>query len=220
MISHEQKIIFIHLPKCGGTTIEVALTDTGWQKGELYAQQHLTARETRDLYGEKVFANYHKFAVVRNTWDLLVSHYLWGGWGPFGNLEKWFHYGGMWGHPYSLKKLRLGRLPTFAEYLSNLHGYNRKLNFNRSQADLTFQLDALSIDGKLAVDYLGRFENLQKDFDLFCNKVGINPKKLRPVHKSTRKKHYSEFYNQKTRDFVAQKFKGDIEFFKFRFDCF
>jgi hypothetical protein len=167
------------------------------------------------LYGEKVFESYYKVAFVRNSWDLLVSYYLWGCWGKRGRLEQWFRVGGKWGHPYSLQKLRIGKLPTFEEYLSDIHRFNVELNFNKSKADLTHQLDAISIDGELAVDFVGRFENLQSDFDSICEKIGIQSKKLEFIHKSTRKKHFSEFYNKETGNFVARKYEKDIRYFNF-----
>jgi len=218
MISHKYKVIYIHLPKCGGTSIEKALTDTGWHTKDLHLCQHMTAQETIALYGDKIYETYFKFTIVRNTWDLLVSHYLWGCWGPFGRLEKWFRKGGQWGHPYHLKKLNIGQLPTFEEYLSDIHNYNKALDFSCSQTDLTFQRDAICIDGRLAVDFVGRFENLQNDFNFVCTKIDFPQTELKYANKSTRKKHYSVFYDKESKNFVARKYKRDIDCFNFFYE--
>ncbi len=177
----------------------------------------MTAQETRALYGDDIFDTYFKFTMVRNTWDLLVSYYLWGCWGPFGRLEKWFRKGGQWGHPYQFKKLCIGRLPAFKDYLSDIHNYNIALGFSPSQTDLTCQLDAICIDGQLAVDFVGRFENMQDEFNFVCDKIDFPRVRLRYSNKSTRKKHYSAFYDDASKRFVARKYERDIDYFKFLF---
>jgi hypothetical protein len=55
MICHEKKLIFIHLPKCGGTSVETALTGKSWHQAGLYRHQHLTAEETRESAGWRAF---------------------------------------------------------------------------------------------------------------------------------------------------------------------
>ncbi|MCP3890269.1 MAG: sulfotransferase family protein, partial [Desulfobulbaceae bacterium] len=72
-------------------------------------------------------------------------------------------------------------------------------------------------DGKQLVDDIGKLENLQEDFDLFCQKVGIRV--ALPHKNKSRKKHdYKKYYDNKTRDIVARRFRRDIETFGYTFD--
>jgi len=226
MICHQNKLIFIHLPKCGGTSVETALNGKSWHQRGLHKQQHLTAKETRELYGERVFQSYFKCAIVRNTWDLLVAYYLWGTCGldgraatsVCGKLIRRLGLAQEWGHPFAKRMRKLARHPTFAEYLQQVESLNKWLNFSRSGHDLTRQFDSISIDGKIAVDYVGRFEDLPNEFRRICEFAGVPSTELPHRLKSTRTRHYSQYYTPEMRDFVLQKYREDIEHFGFSFD--
>lgn len=218
MISHEHKLIFIHLPKCGGTSIEVALTGRSWHHPDLRGEQHLTADETRRQYGDGIFNSYFKCAVVRNTWDLLVAFYLWGTTGLRGWNIPGFPWGREWGHPFDSKRRWLARKPTFAEYLADVPRFNDRLHFSRSHRDLTRQRESLSIDGKLAVDEVLRFDDLPNEFARLCERRGIPRSELPHKLRSGRTRHYSSFYNEELRDLVRSRYAEDIEAFGFEFE--
>ena len=218
MICHEHRIIFIHLPKCGGTSIEVALTGKSWNSPELRPEQHLTAEEARQRYGEHVFDSYFKFAVVRNTWDLLVAYYLWGASGLLGWIPPGLPWGREWGHPFGRRWRWLARRPSFAEYLNNPASFNKRLYFSWCGRDLTRQKEALSINGKLAVDSVVCLDNLHTEFRRITERTGLPPRELPHILKSRRTKHYSHFYDAALREHVRQMYADDIEAFGFIFE--
>lgn len=94
MISHEHKVIFVHIPKTGGQSVEqMFLDDLGltWgaraplllrPNGDRAAGPKRLAHLYADEYvrlgyiSQEAFDSYFKFAVVRHPCDRLVSEYL------------------------------------------------------------------------------------------------------------------------------------------------
>ena len=75
MISHKYRCIFIHIPRCAGTSIETWLCNEDWWNVEPHSK-HLIASQAKRLYANW-WDQYFKFAVVRHPLDRMRSclHY-------------------------------------------------------------------------------------------------------------------------------------------------
>ena len=80
MIDHSRELLFLHIARTGGTSIETALVENDWWYIEA-PTKHLSAKQARLYYGEKIWNTYTKFSVVRNPWDRVIS--MWS--------TKWWH---------------------------------------------------------------------------------------------------------------------------------
>lgn len=195
-------LIFVHIQKTGGSTIARALGQE-----EHPPHKHWTAAELFDLYGAEAWRSRFKFAFVRNPWDRLVS---W--WSMIDAARSRLTDGSQVNGFFRYVQTHAA---TFEEFIRNCHEDvtdpdGRKCIF-RNQIDyLTGQ------DHKLAVDFIGRFETLQADFDRVCELNGIPPVSLPHLNKSSHD-HYSCFYDKQLQSIVGDAYAKDIDAFGYTF---
>jgi hypothetical protein len=69
---------------------------------------------------------------------------------------------------------------------------------------------------EIAVDFIGKFENLQKDFNKVCDELSIPHIKL-PVKNKSKRRPYRKYYTDGTLEFVREKLAEEIDFFDYEF---
>jgi chondroitin 4-sulfotransferase 11 len=73
------------------------------------------------------------------------------------------------------------------------------------------------------MDFIGRFENRENDLSYISERIGVTLDsniKLRQIQVApwaTHNKHYTEYYDDETREIVAEKYAKDIEYFGYKF---
>ena len=222
--SDRKRFIFFAAGKTGTTSIERALAEYADEipfdfDREVF-DKHVPPEYARAHLPEDVWESYFKFAFVRNPWDWVISFYLftWPAiYAPY-KRSPWrrARYG------YEVWKRNRGRFDErcFRLYWENMKRYRRGID-----ADNRYQHRFLSDgQGNILVDFVGRYERLQGDFDRVCDTVGIPRRALESVNPGRfrrgdahRDKHYTEFYTPATIDLVRSHYARDIREFGYRF---
>ena len=186
----------------------VRVTD---ESGAVYGGHDLP-EEIRKKVGEDVWAEYFKFTVVRNPWDLLVS-YLHSKFGP----NYWRD---VWGRrrpidfvrnvPRALRLFRLRRELVRGRKEEAVEAILREDLFSDIGQIPQFYFSR----GEAYADYVIRFENLQQGYDEVCRRLGLPPQDL-PRPKNT---DYRDYYTDFSREYVADLCRPMTAAFGYRFN--
>ena len=225
MISHKHKFIFISPPKTGSTSLMRSLVpyanikkiieqpqwntfdfcefDEDFNKSEwlIFSQKNNYKEYTSGVafdprkhsnlqsYNKSYIKDYKIYCVIRNPFSRAISMWKW---------EK------------SVKGIFEGvdyRKLNFDQFLYN----HTKDWYCKPQYEFIYT-DSIDMN---CINLI-RFENLQEDFNIVCEKIGI-PQQTLPHKNKSNHKHYTEYYNDKTREIVAQRYARDIEYFGYEF---
>ena len=73
--------------------------------------------------------------------------------------------------------------------------------------------------GDIAVNFVGRYENLESDFLHVARSIGLpSAIRLLRLQAAPFKVRYADYYTPDTRDVTARRFARDIELFSYQFD--
>ncbi|PSJ17036.1 sulfotransferase family 2 domain-containing protein [Nitrosomonas supralitoralis] len=186
--------IFIHIPKTAGISVCQALF--GCLGGG-----HLTARTYQVIFGAECYKNYFKFAFVRNPWDRLVSAYVFLKKGGLDEQDK------IWAREH------LDKFDNFQSFV--MHG----LTSSDIYCGLHFipQCEyVVNKDNEIDVDFIGRFETLESDFEILAKRLGVSANLSKINH--SQKGDYRSYYNDASAEVVAKLYSRDIELFDYSFD--
>jgi hypothetical protein len=192
----EHQCIFVHIPKCAGVSVSKSLF------GNLGAGHHGIATY-QQIFSESEFNEYFKFTFTRNPWDRLVSAYLFLKQGGFNDKDR------QWANR---------NLAPFKDFESFVRQWVNRENIHlwphfRPQYEYL-----LTQDGVPAIDFVGRYENLEKDFIHVRERLGINSALLELNRSQNKTEDYRLHYcSETTKQIVADTYKEDIDFFKYDF---
>ena len=214
----ESGIIYVHIPKTGGTSIRKLLVNLknndvlDSDKKKYYYSEELKRRRISSIHGkardylefieQDLWSKSLKFASVRNPWDLMVSSYHW-----------WLQNGNKFNR-LKIMYLDISKM-NFEEYLKSSYGTNM---INECVGNIEDWF--LDKDKNLILDGLVRLEHFENDFLKLIqksNKKIYNFSDL-PKENVTKRKEYQFYYNNHTSLLVEERFKFLIDYCGYKYD--
>jgi hypothetical protein len=141
--------------------------------------------------------DYYFFSFVRNPWDRFLSVYLFLRGGGLNEHDR-----------YIERTLIKGR--DFEEFI--LDTPVRDLLSYPYFCRYIYFLDRLK-----RIDYVGRYENLNEDFKQILINLKEDEIELPHINSNNNKKHYTEYYNDKTIAAIGKLYHNDIRDWDYKF---
>lgn len=198
MINDKHKLLFVHISKTGGSSMHNYLRQIGGTKHD-----RLATTLKQNLNFDPKYQNYRKFSIVRNPWDRVLSAYT------FYRSRK-------------TADFLLNKDIEFNDWIKIIYKPKHKdLTHHKLSVQLLQignQYDWLTDhQNKICMDFILRFENINKDFDEFTQKFNLPQQKL-PHKNKSKHKNYTEIYDDESIDIVSKFCKKDIEYFKYKYE--
>ena len=213
ILLEKHKAIYFNIPKVASTSIRKIIVEI------LNLNQKwidLSVLHKRDFpfikrkYLNTKYNNYIKFCFVRNPYDRLVSCYnnrvlresvtKWG-------YIKWVHVNflSLWNF-YAWMSFR-----EFVEEICKIDDINADPHFKSQYKILSYKWKIIDLN------FIWKFENLNKDFNKLTNLLWIKEKIKLPHLMKSEHKHYRSYYDNATKKLVEERYKKDLELFNYKF---
>lgn len=219
-VNADLRAIFVAVPKTGTTSVRNQVRPEGLPMigvPHLSIRQIRTAMEAFHLYRnldqntdfpnadlkteddvtrevQEMFADFFKFASVRNPWARAVSLYS------------------------RTEGIQVSDRMSFEEFCEgHCFASDTSSRTNRFRNQLDWLTDA---DGQMLMDYVYRLEDLDTAIDEIRDRSGgriVLAHRRKNVNKASKSKSYQDLYTDHTRSLIAKRFERDIDTFKYTF---
>ena len=202
-ISHKKRIIFVEIPRTATTSIHQNLLYANAIENnftqEVNKSRHLKISDISKLDLKFPLSEYTTFSVLRNPWRRYAS------------FSQWV-----------LSVLDNEDLKNTIEYdfclqLTEKYGKTPDIIIRYAIAGGQSQSDFITIDDKIAVSTLLKFETLKRDYANFCLFNNIENEELRKINIS-KDYNYKDFYSEDLIDMVADREKKIIDIMGYTYD--
>lgn len=207
MISTKYNFIFQHIPKCAGQSMLKFFINLHRQEkciDQLSLELHTPFEKVKRQQPIK-YRNFFKFTFIRNPWDRVVSLY---------EYRRQEALKGVW-HP---------SWPSIEELVHDSFSDNIIKSVQSNSPECLYLEPAYTDNYWLPrnilreVNFVGKFESIEKDFDYIKYVLQIDSTYTLSHSNETKRKHYSEYYNDDTRKIIADKYATDIQLFGYKFE--
>jgi sulfotransferase famil protein len=220
-IDVSRNLIFIHIPKTGGTSIESWLQM--FRPDQLRSArpraaldppnkvpQHFTLRELRRNLPPEWVDSCYKFAFVRNPWDRFLSEYvwrrkLWAQTAPRERAQRYYRAGDLESLEAFVGMLNLPE----GQRVDARRGFDGHL-----ETQLSYVVDE---SGSIGVDFVGRFETFESDLRRLAEHVEIELLDTPHERRGERRSDYRAYYTDYSRRAVEAFYETDAATFGYTF---
>ena len=207
LISDTKNFLFVHVQKTAGTSLTQVLAPVCLQPSQSKLNRlgsklrlvswrhhrfskHAPLSEAQEVLPPAVYAAMFKFAFVRNPWSRLVSWYEY-------ILRTESHH----------RRDRVIGLGGFDAFVEQYTAHPR-----RSQWSML-----ANRNGQLGVDFVGRFEHLQRDLAQLTERFGLHAQVLPHVNR-IETHAWQSHYSPRSIEWVRQRWRQEIEVFGYEFE--
>jgi hypothetical protein len=209
LISHSYRCLFIHIPKCAGSSLKNSLNldlvvPPHW---------HCPWEKAQAVLGSEITESYFKFTFIRNPWERIIS-----AWQMFEQQPWCFH------RSYSLLE--------FLEVVVN-SSINPEATYQTPAEMAIWEHSPANIrhhtlpcvhpyyglvdnQGQLTVDFVGRLETLDRDIQIIAKQLNL-PNFTLPKSNPTDHDHYRYYYDPKSIEIVRDYYQQDLDRFGYQF---
>ena len=204
IVSHAKQFIFFAVPKTGTHALRELLAPhkgpDDWEQQILFGQQqspiaeiakiqhgHISAQQIAPHLQPAIWQSYFKFAIVRNPFDRFISICF------FLNRKN----------------------PQFLE--TPLQWMKSAITVSRFRARVLVRpqyLQLVDAQGNSAMDYIGRYEQLQDSVDEICDRLQLKSTQLQKRNTSEHNQ-YREYYDEELKSAVAEFYQEDLRRFNY-----
>jgi hypothetical protein len=193
-VSKENKTLYFHVAKTGGSSIAALLRANNLDDGVL-SNKYLGLDEKISYFNEVAdeWESYYKFTFVRNKYDLLISLY---------NMDVRLN-----------GKMSLDSNVTFEGFIRDHVGCTNTLKNEGLYNSLIDQYYLTHLDGQPLYDFVGTLENFDTDLDVVCQKLQIENTQYRENVGAYDKSKKDGYYTEELREIVRAKFPEEFKHF-------
>lgn len=206
----EKDIIFIHIPKTGGTTINTAINETYWQTEVDFFYRHIQLKTKRsnagDIFDPKNIEQYKKYNII-----MMLRH-------PLDRVTSEYHF---------IRERKnfielLNKKPVdFNDYIKNYQTHNGVVNFLKgrrffdtrkaSEEDLDDIIDAIE---KIPI-HVGIFEDFSTSLNYFSQVSDIKWKKEIEIKRMTFKRPKVDELSEETKALILENNQLDLKLYEY-----